>query len=215
MAKDYKSVAKSFRSEPVVKGRTVIDHQHRIRLNIGCNGYAILDHFRKNPEIDYQKIYEKTGFKENVAKNIILDMKNKGFLSENSAGTKMKVSTKFYSKNKIKEQFDQFWDLSSISTMKKTSVWPDTKVTSKRMFEAAVEEEGFYYIMERRNLYIKFLELEENSYRRIMSAARFLNPKEKEYAAEFEKMIDNSSDAPVIPGDSKPITSERLKKEYE
>ena len=213
MAKsNYKNVAKSFRSKIVVKGRTVIDHQLRIRLGIGCNSYVILSHFVDYPDLNFDKILEKTGMETPAVQKMIAGLESKGLLSFNAKRTKVKVTTKFYSKEKVKDQFKQFWDLSKISSDPKTSAWPDSPVQAKKMFEAAVKEDGFDYIMERRDLYVKVLETDAFQYRSMMTAARFLNPKNKEYSADFEKLLP---DFDVKKSDGKTLTKEMVKKQYE
>jgi len=206
---DVKDAAKNFKSKIVVKGKTVIDHKLRIRLNIGCNAYVILDYFKTLRKLDYLEIEKATGFPPEAVDKLIESLYNQQLLTYNKTRTSLKASSKFYNQDLIQRQFNDFWNLKLISKKQKTSAWPDTMERARKAFREAVELEGFDYIMERRNLYIRYLELPELEYRNIMSAARFLSTAYKEYNSNFESFLPQETPA------AKPITKKMLDQEYE
>lgn len=206
----------SFQSEAIVKGKTTIDHNHRVRLGISSDGYVLLDYLSEKkglyPVADfYQGLYERTGINSIDGYNLLNKLLGKNLII--IVDEKIYASEKFtkWTNQDYDKLFDKFWDLSDISTMKKTRNWPGSKQFALIKFIKVLKSETFEYIMQQRNLYVRYLEDPEREFQRMMVATRWLNPDKKEYAAEYHKFLDIDIE------ETKPesITIDKLREQYE
>ena len=50
----------NFKSEIIVKGKSTIDHNHRVRIGVSCDGYVLLDYLSEAKHMfPIKEFYEK------------------------------------------------------------------------------------------------------------------------------------------------------------
>jgi hypothetical protein len=196
-------------------GSSVINHKIRIKLKLTMEEYCLLDLIHrlniKDKPLNYDRIERYIGMDVEAAKVNLLSLFKKG-LVERYKDTKKIIINPIWSKihnTVLEDDFEVFW------RKEKGISWTGSKSEAKVKYKSARESYTADFILEKKRAYFEFLSQPEMSYRTVMNAARFLNPKNEHFNESWEEYLSDlikkrgKSDSVIEPGE--PISEEKRK----
>jgi hypothetical protein len=174
-----------------VKGKTLINHSKRVKLNLNVYEYIFLDAieqiiFRRgkfNSLTMYEDIYRISGIPKDVYVTIGKKLKQKGVIVETKKNEFVLYEQWHKLSDNYTEEFDVLWPLMDKTGNKKKGL--DMYVRARK---SGYE---YIYLLEKVNKYMKFIK-ESNQF--CMHVSTFFNPQFEEFNNEFKVINKNQKD---------------------
>lgn len=196
-------------------GSSVINHKVRMKLKLTMEEYCLLDLIHrlnlKDKEVNYDRIERYIGLNLEDGKRTLLSLHSKGFIARYKNTTKIVVN-KIWSQvheTVVEDDFEVFW-------RKENGIsWTGSKKEAMVKYKSARESYTADFILEKKRAYFLFLSQPEMSFRQVMNAARFLNPKNEHFNEPWEEYLADlvgkraKTDVPAEPNE--PLTEEKRK----
>lgn len=170
-------------------GSSVINHKVRMKLNLTMEEYCLLDLIHrlnlKGKEVNYDRIERYIGLNMEAGKSTLLSLHKKGFIARNGSSTQIIVN-KIWSKiheTVMEDDFEVFW------RKEKGISWTGSKKEALVKYKSTRESYTADFILEKKRAYFEFLSQPEMSFRQVMNAARFLNPKNEHFNEPWEDYL--------------------------
>lgn len=181
---DYRS------SPPQITGSSTINHEIRVKLELTCSEYVLIDHMHrkelKGEMADTLSVYINTGFTEQNQTLLIKSLIAKGFLFI-EPGQKIVLTSKWAdSFSNLDKEFEAFW-YEFDDNVKRVVAWTGTKKKALEYWHKLRKKHSFEYLMSQRNAYFEYLKLEHKRgfARQRMMCQVFLNPGSERYMEDY------------------------------
>ena len=207
---------------PKISGTTTINHEARVKLQLTCSEYVMMDYLYKcknkgiPPEIE--KTFINTGFSHGEQEIILKSLVKKDFIRISSFDALPAFTPKWEEgfPNGELEFIEEFWRKDG------KAIWlTSSRKASLKFYTELRKVYPKEVIIEARNHYLEYLEWERKRGfdRAIMMAERWLNPKNEHFMTDWKEMTDQIkkklNPEPVQAAKQPQITSEERKKEYD
>jgi hypothetical protein len=175
---------------PAITGSTTINHAARVAMGLNCSEYVMMNYTfycaKNGKNLDAAETYQKTGFIEQEALQIMRGLVQKGFvlMSENPIP---QITTKWESAfTNIEDEFENsFWKKDG------KVVWlGSSRKMSLGFYVKARKRYSKEVLIQSRDEYLEYLEWckKDNFNRAIMGCEKFLNEKNEYYLVDWKTM---------------------------
>ena len=170
-------------------GSSVINHKVRMKLKLTMEEYCLLDLIHRlnlrGKDLNYDRIERYIGTDMETGKNTMLALHKKGLIYRLKDNSQIQINT-IWSKihnTVIEDDFETFWRKENGRS------WTGSKKEAMMKYKQARESYTSDFILEKKRSYFLFLSQPEMSYRQVMNAARFLNPKFEHFNEPWEEYL--------------------------
>lgn len=171
-----------------IYGSTTISHAKRVRMGLTIAEYTVADFVAyansKRKLVTFEYAYRRIGLSKELLLPILASLRDKEFITID--GSNIRTTEKWDETFRISQQwFEEFW------FYKGKAVWPGSKKEAQAQFEKTCREYEPQYIISCRDAYMDFMAHPDNSYRKLMGAAVFLNPKTERFNEQWRHQLHN------------------------
>ena len=165
-----------------IHGSTIINHKIRVKLDVTCSEYCILEHiYNLNKqgikvtaygEID--TLWESLGMRPTNFAEYVTDLIDLKYIEEANG---LVVTEKWYKEftTAYEERFEEFWNVYGII---------GNKEQARKMFLKAVKEDTYDHLIQRHAIYVGHLKT--CNWKGKMHCSTWLNPISKRYNDDFQ-----------------------------
>lgn len=174
----------------IVSGKTEINHNRRVRMNMGLLHFCVMDHMlaleKKGKPVSEVELWTAIGIKSRQFAKAAKWLIDEGYLSVCAIGAVPASTGKHRNvingSKSIDDMFDEFWK--PLIVEGESYRFTGSKDAARNVFKYAIDDVGFEYLMEQKLWYFRMIN--ETDFRNVMMGATFLSRRDKRYKEDFK-----------------------------